>query len=59
MAVPGHQKVTAPGECRGNQDLISLSTPRVLEAEEDTRMDAGIDTCPKCLSTRIHMPPGQ
>lgn len=38
LAVPGHQTVTARGQCWGNQSLISLSTPKAKEAEK-TGMD--------------------
>lgn len=43
FAVPGHWKVTARGQCRGNHGLTSLFIPNVKETEEPGT-DGGIDT---------------
>lgn len=47
MTVPGHQKVTAQEECRGNKGRISLSTPRLKEAGMNGGMNTSVEvfTC--------------
>lgn len=47
VTVPGHQKVTAQEECRGNKGRISLSTPRLKEAGMKGGMHTSVEvfTC--------------